>query len=217
MGRRILLVEGNNDKHVMMHICGNRGVPHLDEVRPHHNVEGLLEAVPVQRKATDEGDIVGVVMDADVPIRTRWWAMRDIFVNAGYQDVPDEPIPDGTILEAPAGMLLPRAGLWLMPDNRTNGILEDFLKFLVPQPSTLFEHVKSCVAAIPDLDRLFKPVKEPKAVLHTWLAGQKEPGLPHGTSISARFLDANVSQVDVLVACLKRLFFAEQIAALATA
>ena len=89
MGRRIVLVEGNNDKHVMMHICGNRGVPHLDDVRPHHNVEGL--------------------------------------------------------------------------------------------------------------------------------AWQKEPGLPLGASISARFLDANVSQVDVLVACLKRLFFAEQIAALATA
>ena len=57
-----------------------------------------------------------------------------------------------------------------MPDNRTTGILEDFLRFLVPQPSPLFEHVKMSVAAISDSDRLFRPVAEPKAVIHTWLA-----------------------------------------------
>ena len=83
MGRKILLVEGNNDKHVVKHICGNRGVPHLHEVRPHDNVERLLEAVPVRLKASEEGDIVGVVLDADERIDSRWRLMHGIFANAG--------------------------------------------------------------------------------------------------------------------------------------
>jgi len=43
--------------------------------------------------------------------------------------------------------------------------------------------------------------------MHTWLAWQEEPGKPLGTAITAKFLDANVAQVDVLVAWLKALFF----------
>ena len=96
-----------------------------------------------------------------------------------------------------------------MPNNKTKGILEDFLRFLVPQPSTLFGHVQESVAEIPPCDRLFSDVKEPKAIIHTWLAWQKEPGMPLGAAISARFLDANVSQVDVFVAWLTRLFFSQ--------
>lgn len=209
MGRNILLVEGNNDAHVMMHVCGNRGVPKLDCVRPHGDVESLLEAFPVQLKASQEGDVVGVVVDADERIDARWRSVHDIFVSAGYENVPEEPFPDGTILDAPWGTLLPRAGVWLMPDNRTNGILEDFLSFLVPFPSPLFEHVTKSVAAIPEPDRLFRPKAEPKAIIHTWLAWQKEPGMPLGKAISAKFLDASVTQVDVLVEWLTRLFFAQ--------
>jgi hypothetical protein len=63
------------------------------------------------------------------------------------------------------------------------------------------------VAAIPAEERLFSPLVQPKAIIHTWLAWQAEPGKPFGTAITAKFLDANVAQVDVLVAWLKSLFF----------
>ena len=93
-----------------------------------------------------------------------------------------------------------------MPNNQTSGILEDFLRFLVPQPNILFDHAKASVAAIPEGERRFKQLDEPKAVIHTWLAWQEEPGRPFGTAITARFLDPNVPEVDVLAAWLKRLF-----------
>ena len=82
-------------------------------------------------KHSQEGDVVGVVVDADERIDARWRSVHDIFVTAGYENVPEVPFPDGTILEAPGSTLLPHAGVWLMPDNRTNGILEDFHSFLV--------------------------------------------------------------------------------------
>ena len=113
---------------------------------------------------------------------------------------------EGT-LDPPAGTYLPRLGVWIMPNNQTSGILEDFLRFLVPQPNVLFDHAKVSVAAIPEGERRFKQLDEPKAVIHTWLAWQEEPGRPFGKAITARFLDPDVPEVDVLVAWLKRLFF----------
>jgi hypothetical protein len=204
---KILLVEGPDDEHVLKHICGNRGIAHLDEVKPHGSVDTLLESIPVRLKASDDGDIVGVVIDADTDAGARWQSLRDRLIKVGYQDVPTDPTPDGTILDPPAQTPLPRVGIWIMPDNRTNGILEDFLRFLVPQGGVLFNHVQSSVTTIPEAARRFSPLAEPKAIIHTWLAWQEEPGKPLGTAITARFLDPSVPQVDVLVSWLKRLFF----------
>lgn len=205
---KILLVEGTDDEHVLKHICGNQGIPHLDEVEKYGGIEKLLESLGVRLSLLNgEGDVVGIVIDADTDISARWQSIRDRIIGVGYQNVPDQPAPDGTILDSPAGTYLPRLGIWIMPDNQTSGILEDFLRFLVPQPNPLFDHVKASVATIPEGERRFKQLYEPKAIIHTWLAWQEEPGWPFGTAITARFLDPDVPEVDVLATWLKRLFF----------
>ena len=205
-GKKILLVEGSDDEHVLKHICGERGVGQLDEVKPQGDVLRLLENFPVRLKESDV-EALGVVIDADTDLAARWQSLHDRLTKAGYQNVPASPAPAGTILAPPADGLLPRVGVWIMPDNQTKGILEDFLHFLVPSGSKLFGHVKSSVAAIPEGERRFSQLAEPKAIIHTWLAWQQEPGRPLGTAITAKFLDAKVAQVDVLVAWLKQLFF----------
>ena len=168
--------------------------------------EASTNSFPVRLKASEDGDIVGVVIDADTDLKSRWQSLRDRLIRVGYQAVPDNPTPDGTILDPPPGILLPRMGIWIMPDNQTKGILEDFLRFLVPTGSQLFNHVQSSVAAIPEEERRFNLLAEPKAIIHTWLAWQEDPGKPLGTAITARFLDPHVAQADVLVSWLNRLF-----------
>ncbi len=204
---KMLMVEGTDDEHVLKHICGNRGIPHLDGVESHGNVEKLIESLGVRLKLSEEGDVIGVVVDADTDISSRWQSVRNRIIGVGYQEVPAQPSPDGTILYPPRGTLLPRLGIWIMPNNRTSGILEDFLRFLVPQPNILFDHAEGSVATIPEGEQRFKPLDETKAIVHTWLAWQEDPGRPFGTAITACFLDPNVPEVDVLVAWLKRLFF----------
>ncbi|MDD5708693.1 MAG: hypothetical protein PHR35_22485 [Kiritimatiellae bacterium] len=208
--KKILLVEGSDDEHVLKHICGNRGIPHLDYIKPLGSVEELLDSVPVHLKASEDGDIVGVVIDADTDLAARWQSLRDRLVNVGYTGVPKNPMTGGTIIDPPANVLLPRVGIWIMPDNQTRGILEDFLKFLVPVGSRLFDHVTTSVATIPDGEKRFSLLAKPKALIHTWLAWQEEPGKPMGTAITARYLDPDVAQVDVLVSWLNRLFSLNQ-------
>jgi hypothetical protein len=58
VGRKILLVEGKGDEHVLKHLCGTRCVGNLDEVKEHGSVDQLLESIPVRLKASEEGDIV---------------------------------------------------------------------------------------------------------------------------------------------------------------
>lgn len=206
--RRILLVEGVDDEHVMKHICGNNGIPHLDEIKEHGGAPSLLESVPVRIKASEEGDIVGIVIDADTDMAARWRSIRTRITAMGYENAPEAPTADGTIIDPPEETLLPRLGIWIMPDNRTNGILEDFLRFLVPRPNALLEHVEQSVADIPDEERRFRlPEDEPKAIIHTWLAWQQEPGKPFGTAITARFLDPNVAEARVIASWLRRLFY----------
>ena len=95
----------------------------------------------------------------------------------------------------------------MMPDNKTTGVLEDFLRFLVPQPNKLFDHVKRSVANIPNGERRFRSLAEPKAIIHTWLAWQEDPGKPLGTAVTAGFLNPNLGAANVLASWLRSLFF----------
>lgn len=205
-GKNILLVEGKDDEHVLKHLCDKRNLGWIDEIEPKGSVEALLESIPVRLKTSlGKDNRVGVVIDADTDLAARWQSLRDRVTGLGYR-LPEQPDPTGTVLAPPADTFLPRVGIWIMPDNRTPGILEDFLAFLVPPDSPLCAHVRASVEAIPQGERRFKDPDKPKAIIHTWLAWQKEPGKPLGTAITARFLDPNLPQADGLVAWLKRLY-----------
>ena len=205
-GQKVILVEGRDDKFVLENICCNRGIPLPDEVIQLGGDNPLLEHIPVRLRASqEEGDVVGVVIDADTDLDARWQSIRDALIGVGYRHVPAQPDPSGTILEPPGGSVLPRVGVWIMPDNQGTGNLETFLRFLIPQPSALFDHVKASVDSIPE--QRFIQNDKLKAIIHTWLAWQEEPGKPYGTAITARFLDPAVPQVDVLVSWVRRLFF----------
>ena len=204
---KVMFVEGTDDKHVVMHICGNHGIPDLDKIEPVGGDDQLLKRIPVELKsASEEGDVIGVVIDADQNVSGRWQSLREKLRCVGYMDVPDEPGPGGTILLPPtAEPLLPRTGVWIMPDNRTEGILEDFLRFLVPRGDSLLAYADSCVDSIPE--QRFSENDRIKAVMHTWLAWQSEPGKPYGQAITAKFLDPQSDHAKDFATWIRRLFF----------
>jgi hypothetical protein len=204
--RRILLVEGKDDEHVFKALFGRRGLPHLDEIKEHEGYVRLLEAIPIRLKESDIGAL-GIVIDADSDLLNRWHSVRDRLRESGYANTPDQADAAGLVIDAPANSLLPRIGVWLMPNNQTQGILEDFLRHLVPPNNVLYGLASGAANNIPQAHRLFREADMPKAVIHTWLAWQAEPGKPFGTAITAGFLQHQSAEVDVLIAWLNRLFF----------
>lgn len=207
--KKLLLVEGANDKHVILAIQGRREIRLLDkeEIIDCLDCGRLLSGLPVRLKESDISRL-GVVMDADANLPNRWAELKAILSSAGYLNIPQDPLLQGTIIEAPANSLLPRVGVWLMPDNSSSGILENFLRFLVPPNCGLINHAQNVLAALPE--KRFSPIAEPKALIHTWLAWQADPGRPLGQAITAKYLDHTVPQVDVFMNWLGTLFGVHQ-------
>jgi len=202
---RILLVEGVDDYHVILHLQAGHDLRIVDreEIRQTGGIQPLLESLPVQLKASD-GGILGVVIDADQDFAARWQSLRACLASAGYEAIPESPICTGTILAPPPETLLPKFGAWLMPDNASRGILEDFLRFLVPEGDVMLPFAEETLRGLPE--QRFSANDYPKALIHTWLAWQKEPCRPFGQAITARFLQSGVPEATVFMAWLSTLF-----------
>ena len=203
---KILLVEGKDDEHVVVHLCILHAIEETFEIESCEGIEKLLESFP-RRLMESEVKVVGTLVDANADIQARWDSLRNHLNPAGYPSVPASPVRGGFIAEPPPNTLLPRVGIWVMPDNSTGGTLEDFLRFLVKEENRpLLKHARNSIDSIPDGQRLFGENDDTKALLHTWLAWQAEPGNPFGTAIKARYLDADVPEAVDFVGWLRRLF-----------
>ncbi len=128
--------------------------------------------------------------------------MASLLRNAGYSDIPDEAPRKGFVS---MGDRRPRIGIWLMPDNRSPGMLEDFAAALVPEGDALWLVANSTVDGLAEDVRRFRPVHRAKAVVHTWLAWQEEPGTPLGLAIKKRYLEPTMPSGHDFVAWVRRL------------
>jgi len=200
----MLLVEGKDDKHVTLSLLQHHKVPETFQVKETDGIDSLLENLTVRLLLTDQKRL-GVVVDADLSVESRWDAIIARLRVAGYEGLPDKPIPGGTIITPPDD-LHPVVGVWIMPDNLLPGLLEDFVKFLVPAGDPLFDRARGCVSGIPPEQRRFPSASTSKAELHTWLAWQEYPGRPLGQAITTKYLNPESEHAVRFVAWLKQLF-----------
>lgn len=207
MSKKVLLVEGPDDFHVFSALCEHHHVPELFKIFPCGGCSKLLEGFQERFNETDL-KALGIIVDADTDFENRWASIRNLLVKAGYPDVPDTIPGTGLILEAPPtpDTLLPKVGVWLMPDNTVPGILENFLHYLVPDGDRLYEYAGVCLDSMDPALCLFRDADRPKAHIHTWLAWQNEPGKPLGQSITRGVLRADSPVAQNVVAWLTSLF-----------
>ena len=204
--RNLLLVEGTDDLNVLHHLLVHYNIRNEITIENKQGDRQLLENVKVQLKISDDDAItqtIGVIIDADTDMEARWQSVRNILVGAGYISVPNKPLERGTIIREENRITV---GIWIMPDNRITGKLEDFVRFLVPENDKLWKRAEGAVARIPVTHRMFTQSDTIKAHIHTWLAWQKEPGKPMGQAITKRYLDAEAPHALQLIAWIRQLF-----------
>jgi hypothetical protein len=176
----------------------------------------LLEHVQTLLKPRDltAEDRFGIVVDADHPkaadpddgLQRRWIQVRERLRTLGYTDVPEEPDPTGTIVGTNQTDR-PWVGVWMMPDNRSPGKLEDFARRLVRSGDEgLWDHAAQATAASMSQGAKFAPKDQAKAHVHTFLAWQDVPGVPMGLAITKQFLDADSPDARNFVVWLCRLY-----------
>jgi hypothetical protein len=201
--KRELWVEGEDEIHVFKHICNIRNITPKFTSLSQRGLPNLLASLPVTIRLGEDGDRLGIVLDADLDIAARWTQVRTILQGLGFPSIPPAPEPAGTIIRSVG---LPTVGVWIMPDNTIPGMLEDFLAVLVPSGDMLWPQAEKCVEEAARIDRRFNPDHATKAKIHTYLAWQSEPGVRLGRAISLRCFEANNPLVDSFLDWLDRLF-----------
>jgi len=207
IGTAQLLVEGNNDRHVIWALCKQHAVPETFSVEipseDNGGVEALLKSIPVRLKISGLRAL-GVILDADQSLEGRWDAVCERLRQAGYLDLPLAPEPNGSIIEVDQ---MPRIGIWLMPNNHLPGMLENFVSYLIPDDDLLATKAESILHQIEGegLNR-YSLLHHQKAFIHTWLAWQETPGQPMGQAITAQVLSHNQPLAQAFTNWLKLLF-----------
>lgn len=205
--RNILLVEGSSDQHVIRNLWKSKyGEPIPFEIDARRGLTNLREAF-IAYLVGSEVERLGVIVDADEAVSTRWPGFYQALAVHGYKPVPKKPEPAGTVLHRPDRPVT-IVGAWLMPDNTSPGRLEDFIRYLVPQGDMLWAHAGSVLDQIPPELIRFKPSHRSKAHVYTWLAWQAEPGVRLGHA-TTRFLNPRADHAVRLVEWLHRVFVAD--------
>lgn len=199
MPDKLLLVEGDFDKYFIGELL--RQTPNQvgkiviepfkkrDEAGIKQDEQGiyaLLKSLPITIRATPPTNVLGIIVDADITATGRWQRIKQILTDSGYGNL-SENFPNGLII--PTNDILPRFGLWIMPDNQEEGIIENFIRQLIHDQDQLQPEVDSVINSLREKGlQLFTDVHRPKAFMRTWLAWQERPEMSFGVAISKKVL-----------------------------
>lgn len=187
-----LLVEGNDDQHVVWALCQKHSVPETFDVLDCGSVENVLKEFKLRLRLADNNHRIAIVVDADMNMKSRWESIVSMLKDTGKYDCDNIVLPkDGLVLES-TDKSYPKVGIWLMPDNNQNGMLEDFMAALATPDDALMKKSEDVLTEIENEGiQKYKPVHRSKAKIHTYLAWQDVPGRPMGQAITANILDSN--------------------------
>ena len=208
--RSRLYVEGNNDRHAIIHLLIRHGIdydskpwpPSFPLIESIGGKDELLDGIETAVRFSNNLS-VGFVLDANSSLQNRWSEIRSRLEQVAVQ-VPDQVPDEGFVGDSNVHQA--RVGVWLMPDNQHDGNLEDFLQTLIAEGDQLHSHAHASTEKAMELGASFSDGNKSKAIVRTWLAWQKEPGLPYGTAIRARFFDGDSPAADCFVAWFREVF-----------
>jgi hypothetical protein len=146
----------------------------------------------------------GVMLDADSKPTARYNRIREL-CSSLFPALPDELPANGLVVENQTSNR--RLGVWIMPDNMSEGCLETFLKYLVPEKSEpVWQHAVTSTKQAKGMGCPCHDGHLVKANLYTWLAWQNPPGQSPGESLTKKILDPKAASAQPFVAWFRRLY-----------
>ena len=205
-----LLVEGETDKSVIPYLMEANGVawpnPHNSPVfiKPCGSVDEILKPGVIEGElGASRLEALGVVVDANGDADARWNDVKTC-CGSGFTDLPEQIPAGGLDVVHSDGV---RFGVWIMPNNRFTGMLEDFLVRLIPDDSRrLYELATNSVADAKRNGAPFRDVHVRKAEIHTWLAWQDPPNLRLHEAVENTVLDPARAESRTFVNWFRSLF-----------
>jgi hypothetical protein len=208
--RKHLLVEGADDRYAIAQLMGshvqwgNKKAEWPVTIDVAGSADEMLAPgyISTQLKSR-EVEILGILIDADEVLAARWAAIRSR-CQGQFPEIPDELPQEGLVLQNASGK---RLGIWIMPDNISRGMLESFLRFLVPvAEAVIWQRAQNAVQEAINAGAKCRECHRDKANIHTWLAWQDPPGQAFGNAIVMSILDPQSPYAAPFVDWFKRLY-----------
>lgn len=202
-----LLVEGNDDQHVIWSLCQHHSLPESFDVIDCGSIESVLKRFELSiNENASSIHTIGLVIDADADLNNRWAQIKSKINHCGGYEIMND-LPAGGLIIHSNEPYKPVIGVWIMPNNNVNGMLEDFVACLASENDPVMTFVENCLENLEnDKKNLYKPIHRAKAKIHTYLSWQEDPGTPMGLAITKRYLNPNSPNCEVFVDWLKKLF-----------
>ena len=200
-----LLVEGNDDQHVVWALCNHYEITQNFDVIDCESIDNVFKQLELRLKSSILNERIGIVVDADVNLQSRWNKVSSILLNNGGYTLPKTLPTDGLFITSTNNGTI--IGVWIMPNNKLNGMLEDFLAFLATDGDLLMKEAEETLFGLETkkINR-YKMIHRSKAKIHTYLAWQDEPGKPMGISITAKILNADSPFANNFITWLKKIY-----------
>ena len=193
-----LLVEGPDDMHTITALCKHYNLPETFEIKTCEGIDHLIENFRLRLKTAKNNKVLGVVIDADDKVESRWISIQNILREAGYYDCSQLTLPLEGLILTPLKPEYSKVGLWIMPNNSSTGMLEDFVMSLVRPEDPLLQEAEEELVRIEKLGiQGYKPLQRSKAKVHTYISWQDHPGLPLGAAITAKILNPEAPSAKV--------------------
>jgi hypothetical protein len=202
--KKKLLVEGNDDQHVVWALCQKFELEENFDIIDCNSISNLILQIPVRIKESGV-ETIGVIIDADTDLTARWNSLATLLKKQDYI-IPTFLPEEGLIISQPGK---PKIGIWVMPDNKIAGMLEDFISFLIPADDKLKSIAVDTLNSIETEEvNKYSLIHKSKALIHTWLAWQENPGTPMGLAITKRYLTTDHAKTILFINWLTKLFIA---------
>lgn len=204
----ILLVEGPDDRSAITGLMDKHHVVRNFEFVIATGIDNLLQKLDLYLKNAAAYGIIGVVVDADKNVDARWQQLRDRLMKTGKYSCKKMPLAEeGMIVEADEPEQDAKVGIWIMPDNKYQGTLENFLLEMVPENDELMEEVENELVRLEtNKVKRYRDIDRNKAKVHTFLAWEENPGTSLYTAVVSRILNPDADIAKLFMDWMKRLY-----------
>jgi hypothetical protein len=215
--QKILLVEGETDKSFFEEICKKLSLNTIVRVAPprdlggtHNTKGGVLNHLKILLPQLEDGQLtnIAVVVDADYIEHGSGGQktveqVSKVLESFGFTLKNSTSNSEGLLFKHSDG--LRDFGLWVMPNNNREGMLEDWIiESIKNDEKALFQQATTAVQQLSSPK--FKPHLQAKAEVATWLAWQKTPGHGLYSVMKEGLLDENSVPYTQLGNWLKSIF-----------
>lgn len=190
---QLLYVEGSNDKWVVISLLEEYGHKDIINVQNIGSCEQAINAFELKVSNPVETERIGLIVDADDKIDKRCKGIVKAFENNGITITDDELMQEnGFVADVmnQSGATI-KVGVWIMPNNNDEGMLEDFLFNKIETDNVLFACVEPVLQDLEDKatsdsnlkNLMYKPVHRKKAKIHSYMSWSNPPDLSMGMAI----------------------------------